>query len=81
MKTGAAPLFFGGGLVRSAGGWTAMKEAYREGIHMAGDERLFGSSEFVVNTLRPASEKHRCRMRLKSAGIGTVRFLGFPLTT
>ncbi|MCK7482228.1 MAG: hypothetical protein M0C28_37560 [Candidatus Moduliflexus flocculans] len=58
----------GGGLIRSAGGWSAVKEAYRDGIRLASDERLLGSSEFVERTLKEAGEAYDRRMRLQSAG-------------
>ncbi|MBN2034583.1 MAG: hypothetical protein JW836_15020 [Deltaproteobacteria bacterium] len=48
--------FTGGGLIRSAGGWRAVKEAYRDGIRLASDERILGSSEFAEITLKEAGE-------------------------
>ena len=62
------PEFMGGGLIRSAGGWHAVKEAYRDGIRLAGDERILGSSEFVESTLKGAGEAYERRMQLQSAG-------------
>ena len=59
----------GGGLIRSAGGWRAVKEAYRDGIRLASDERILGSSEFVEATLKNAGEDYERRMRMQSAGI------------
>ncbi len=59
----------GGGLIRSAGGWHAVKEAYRAGIRLASDERILGSSEFVEETLKNAGEVYEHRMRMQSAGI------------
>ena len=59
----------GGGLIRSAGGWRAVKEAYRDGIRLASDERILGSSEFVEATLKNAGELYEHRMRMQSAGI------------
>ena len=60
----------GGGLIRSAGGWRALKEAYRDGVRLAGDERFLGSREFVESTLKQAGGQYERRMRLQSAGIG-----------
>jgi putative transposase len=37
----------GGGVVRSADGWRAVREAYRQGIGLTSGERILGSSEFV----------------------------------
>ena len=59
----------GGGLIRSAGGWHAVKEAYREGIRITSDERILGSSDFVETTLKRAGEAYDRRMRIKSAGM------------
>jgi len=66
---GRCPELTGGGLVRSAGGWRAVKEAYRDGIRLAGDERILGSSEFVETTLKQAGEAYDRRMRIQSAGM------------
>jgi len=66
---GRCPELTGGGLIRSAGGWRAVKEAYRDGIRLAGDERILGSSEFVETTLKQAGETYDRRMRLQSAGM------------
>ena len=66
---GACPELTGGGLIRSAGGWRAVKEAYRDGIRLASDERILGSSEFVEKTLQGAGEAYDQKMRLLSVGI------------
>jgi hypothetical protein len=57
-------------LIRSAGGWSAVREAYRDEIRLASDERVLGSSEFVESTLKEAGETYDCRKRLQSAGLG-----------
>ncbi len=59
----------GGGLIRSSGGWQAVKEAHRDGIRLSSDERILGSSDFVENTLKAAGEKFDRRMKLRSAGL------------
>jgi putative transposase len=59
----------GGGLIRSSGGWRAVRDAYRDGIRLASDERILGSSDFVERTLREAGEDHNRRVWLLSAGI------------
>lgn len=66
---GACPELTGGGLIRSAGGWCAVKEAFRDGIRLASDERILGSSEFVETTLKGAGEAYDRKMRLLSSGI------------
>jgi hypothetical protein len=66
---GRCPELTGGGLIRSFGGWREVKEAYRQGIRLASDERILGSSEFVEKTLEAAGEAYGRRMRLHSANI------------
>ncbi len=65
---GRCPELTGGGLVRSSGGWRAVKAAHRDGVRLRGDERILGSSEFVQNTLKAANEAYARKMRLHSAG-------------
>ena len=59
----------GGGLIRSTGGWRAVKDAYRDGIRLTSDERILGSSDFVRTTLSNADEEYDRRMRLQALGI------------
>jgi REP element-mobilizing transposase RayT len=59
----------GGGLIRSAGGWRPVREAYRDGIRLSSDERILGSSGFVEETLKRAGEAYDRQMRLRSAGV------------
>jgi len=66
---GRCPELTGGGLIRSTGGWRQVKEAYRDGIRLAGDERILGSSEFVERTLKQADEAYDRKVRIQSADI------------
>jgi hypothetical protein len=66
---GRCPELTGGGLIRSAGGWHAVKEAYGDGIRISGDERILGSSDFVETTLKHSGEVYGRRLRMKRAGI------------
>lgn len=75
-RKGRCPELIGGGLIRSAGGWSAVKEAYRDGIRLASDERLLGSSAFVERTLKGAGEVYDRRMRFQSAGINLSELVG-----
>jgi len=59
----------GGGLIRSAGGWGQVREAYGDGIRISSDERILGSSEFVEKTLKRAGEAYDRKMQLRSAGV------------
>jgi len=73
---GNCPELIGGGLIRSAGGWQAVKEAYRDGIRLASDERILGSSEFVESTLKDAGEAYDRSMQLQAAGIDLGAVIG-----
>ena len=66
---GRRPELTGGGLIRSAGGWRAIRAAYQAGIRLTSDERILGSSSFVEKTLASAGEDYDRRMRLKASGI------------
>jgi chromosomal replication initiation ATPase DnaA len=69
MSKGRNPELTGGGLIRSAGGWRAVREAYRQGTRLVSDERILGSSEFVETVLKSAGDAYERRTRMRSAGI------------
>lgn len=51
----------GGGLIRSLGGWDAVKEKRRSREHIRGDERILGDSDFVEAVLAVQNERmERC---------------------
>ena len=56
-------------MVRSAGGWRAIRAAYEAGILLTSDERILGGSSFVEKPLASAGEDYDRRMRLKACGI------------
>jgi REP element-mobilizing transposase RayT len=66
---GRCPELTGGGLIRSAGGWRAVKESHRGGIRLTGDERILGSSDFVERTLKQAGEAYDRRVQIQSSGM------------
>lgn len=47
IELGSQPHLVGGGLIRSAGGWSAVKALRRIGDRQASDERILGSGRFV----------------------------------
>jgi hypothetical protein len=47
VRQGQRPELVGGGLIRSLGGWSAVKSIRRSGLKEKGDARILGSSEFV----------------------------------
>jgi REP element-mobilizing transposase RayT len=46
----------GGGLVRSAGGWSALRTMRKAESRMKGDERILGQGDFVETVLKAARE-------------------------
>lgn len=59
----------GGGLVRSAGGWSEVKELRRQGQdHVMSDERVLGDSAFVDAVLSQATERYERHYELKRHG-------------
>ena len=58
----------GGGLIRSAGGWTAIKAIRKTGIYIKGDERILGDSDFVQQSLEQANERLERKYRIHTKG-------------
>ena len=66
---GRRPDLVGGGLVRSAGGWSALKFLRRIGDYRKGDERILGDSDFVIRVLAQAREDFERKHQLQSKGM------------
>jgi len=58
----------GGGLIRSMGGWAAVKAMRRAKIFEKSDERILGDGNFVDQVLSAAGEQMERRNLLKSLG-------------
>ena len=58
----------GGGLIRSAGGWKAVRALKKERIFQKSDERILGDGDFVESVLRSAEEAMEKRYALRSLG-------------
>ena len=58
----------GGGLLRSAGGWGIIKEMRKLNVHLKGDERILGDSDFVNSVLARAEEEMEQKYRLQAKG-------------
>ena len=58
----------GGGLVRSHGGWAAVKELRRIKAYQKGDERILDDSDFVEEVLRKSEEQLEKKSQLKAQG-------------
>ena len=65
---GSRPDLTGGGLLRSIGGWAALKGARKAGIRVKGDERILGDSDFVLSVLESADEELEQKYDLKTKG-------------
>lgn len=60
--------FSGGGLLRSAGGWSELMGTRRKKEYWRGDERILGDSDFVDKVLREVDEALDRRDALQKAG-------------
>jgi REP element-mobilizing transposase RayT len=58
----------GGGLIRSHGGWAAVKELRRTKAYQKGDERILGDGNFVEEVLRTSAEQLERKSQLKAQG-------------
>ncbi|MBN1472764.1 MAG: transposase [Syntrophaceae bacterium] len=58
----------GGGLIRSMGGWQAVKTMRRNKVFEKSDERILGNGIFVEQVLSKAKEQMERKHRLKSKG-------------
>ena len=65
----------GGGLIRSSGGWAALKEFRSAGIRVKGDERILGDSDFVTGVLKAANEQFEEKYSLKASGYNFDRIV------
>ena len=68
IAQGRRPELVGGGLIRSAGGWEAVKAMRRAKDHMKSDERILGDGEFAQFVLDEARERSEARYRPKAQG-------------
>jgi putative transposase len=64
----------GGGLIRSIGGWTEVKQRGLD--HVMSDERVLGDSAFVEDLLSQADEQYERRYQLKRLGYDADRIAG-----
>jgi REP element-mobilizing transposase RayT len=62
ISLGRQPQLIGGGLVRSAGGWSAVRALRRIGMHDKSDERILGGGVFVKQVLDTSGLADRYRL-------------------
>jgi REP element-mobilizing transposase RayT len=74
LDRGRRPELVGGGLIRSAGGWSALKAQQAKGMRIMGDERILGSGVFVESVLKKAQEKYERNtlLRMKGFDLGVL---------
>ena len=64
IRMGPQPDLVGGGLVRSAGGWSAVRALQHKGAKVEHDQRILGDSEFVQTTVARSDRRLRQSLRL-----------------
>ena len=68
VAAGRRPDLTGGGLVRSAGGWSALRAMRNGQSRMKGDERILGQGDFVETVLKVAQENLDRKSRIRALG-------------
>jgi hypothetical protein len=69
VKLGRQPGLTGGGLIRSAGGWTTVRQMQNAGHFQKSDERILGDGDFVETVLGEADERMTRRLQYQAKGI------------
>ena len=69
VEQGRRTDLIGGGLVRSAGGWSNLKAMRQAKAYLKGDERILGDSDFVERVLAQADEKRTRKYSLEASGM------------
>jgi len=68
IDQGRRPELVGGGLIRSLGGWSAVKAMRRSGDRELCDDRILGSGEFVERIIKEADAKIKYQLPVKEHG-------------
>ena len=69
LSMGRRPDLVGGGLIRSVGGWSALKALRATGMRVMGDERILGSGDFVEKVLKQANEAYEKKTLALAKGL------------
>jgi putative transposase len=71
---GRRPELVGGGLIRSAGGWSAVLSIRHKGNRLAADARILGGGDFVESLLAQSTDQVRAslRVRHRTADLGPL---------
>jgi hypothetical protein len=75
VAAGRRPELTGGGLIRSIGGWGAVRSLGRAKTHLKGDERILGDSDFVAAVLEAQNESLERRYRLAAQGFDMAKVI------
>ncbi|MEW6089261.1 MAG: transposase [bacterium] len=65
----------GGGLIRSAGGWSKVLSMRTRNERVEFDERILGGNEFVHNILKEAEEKEIRQLKLRRMGKNIINII------
>ena len=65
VEEGRRPELVGGGLIRSLGGWSAVKALRRSGERELSDDRILGSGDFVEQIIKEAAAKTKYQFAVK----------------
>lgn len=68
LRQGRREDLVGGGLIRSLGGWSAVKANNLKGAFIKSDERILGDGEFVESILSEAAERFERKYAMKRLG-------------
>lgn len=69
IELGRQPELIGGGLIRSAGGWSRVRSLRKAGIFQKSDERILGDGNFIDSVLSHAREVLDKRYLLSAKGV------------
>jgi len=69
VDLGRRPELIGGGLIRSAGGWSAIKALRSVDMRVMGDERILGGGDFVQSVLNHAQEHYEKKTLARVRGL------------
>ena len=72
---GRRPELFGGGLIRSLGGWSRVLSLRGKGERVEHDSRILGGGDFVKEILREADKRLRRQMKNKEEKDSIARII------
>jgi putative transposase len=67
ISLGDRPDLIGGGLI-----WVPLKQMRQEGLRVASDERILGSSDFVISVMKKANEDYKKRISAKNLSLDAL---------